>query len=76
MIISSPLMCAVLEIHRSMYYKHRHQIASNYPDYQMMNGWHKKTLGYRRMTQALATELGVIMNHKKVIRVMTKFGLR
>jgi transposase InsO family protein len=37
---------------------------------------HKKTLGYRRMTQVLATELGVVMNHKKVLRIMTKYGLR
>jgi hypothetical protein len=66
MIISSTMMCAVLEIYRSMYYKHRHQNAPNYPDYPMMKGFfhrHKKILGYRRMTQALATELGVIMNH-------------
>ena len=28
------------------------------------------------MTQVLATELGVVMNHKKVLRIMTKYGLR
>jgi putative transposase len=36
----------------------------------------KKTLEYRRMTQVLATELGVVINHKKVLRIMTKYGLR
>jgi hypothetical protein len=39
-------------------------------------GRHKNTLGYRRMTQLLATELVILMNHKKVLRIMTKFGLR
>ena len=28
------------------------------------------------MTQMLATELGVVMNHKKVHRIMTKYGMR
>ncbi len=28
------------------------------------------------MTQVLTTELGVLMNHKKVLRIMTKYGLR
>jgi transposase InsO family protein len=28
------------------------------------------------MTQVLATELGVFMNHKKVLRIMSKYGLR
>jgi putative transposase len=72
-------MCEVLEIHRSTYYKYRHTLDSDYPEYQMMKELfrrHKKTLGYRRMTQVLATELGVVMNHKKVLRILSKYGLR
>jgi putative transposase len=69
----------VLEIYRLTYYKWRHKLDADYPDYQMMKELsrrNKKTLGYRRMIQVLATELGVVMNHKKVLRIMTKFGLR
>ena len=72
-------MCEVLELHRSTYYKYRHKLDSDYPDYQRLKVLfrrHKKTLGYRRMTQVLATELGVFMNHKKVLRIMSKYGLR
>jgi hypothetical protein len=72
-------MGEVLEIHRSTYYKYRHILDSDYPNYQLMKELfrlYKKTLGYCRITQVLATELGVVMNHKKVLRIMTKFGLR
>jgi hypothetical protein len=76
---SITLMCEVLELHRSTYFKYRHTLDSDYPDYQRMKELfrrHKKTLGYNRMTQVLATELGVVMNHKKVLLIMTKYGLR
>jgi putative transposase len=72
-------MCEVLEIHRSTYYKYRHTLDFDYPDYQIMKELfrrHKKTLESRRMTQVLATKLGVVMNHKKVLRIMKKYGLR
>jgi transposase InsO family protein len=72
-------MCEVLDIHRSTYYKYRHTLDPDYPDHQMLkelSRQHKKTLEYRRITQVLATELGVLMNHKKVLRIMTKYGLR
>jgi ACT domain-containing protein len=72
-------MCEVLELHRSTYYKYRHTIDLDYPYYQRMKELfhrHKKTLGYRRMTQVLANELGVVMNQKKVLRIMTKYVLR
>lgn len=72
-------MCEVLEIHRSTYYKYRHTLDPDYPDYLRMKELfrrHKNTLGYRRMTRVLASELGVVMNHKKVLRIMTKYGLR
>jgi hypothetical protein len=72
-------MCVVLERSCSTYYKYRHTLDPDYPEYQMMKklfSRHKKTLGYRRMTQVYATELGVVMNHKKVLRIMTKYGLR
>lgn len=59
-------MCAVLEISKRTYYKYRN---SDDPDYLMIKNVFKKskgTYGYRRITEGLKIEYGVIFNHKKV----------
>lgn len=69
-------MCAVLEISKRTYYKYRN---SDDPDYLMIKNVFKKskgTYGYRRITEGLKIEYGVIFNHKKVARLMKKYYLK
>lgn len=76
---SITLMCEVLDISRATYYKYRTHLDDDYPEYQMIKELflrHKKTLGYRRMTSVIRDTHGIVMNHKKVRRIMNKYGLR
>ena len=71
-------MCEVLEISTSTYYKYRNTIDPDYSDYIMIKevfNEHKKTYGYRRIHQELTEGYGVVINHKKVSRIMRKFGI-
>ena len=36
----------------------------------------KKTYGYRRITEELRNEYGVIINSKKVLRIMSKYNIQ
>ena len=72
-------MCAVLEISQRTYYKYRNAEDKDYHDYLIIkeifddsNG----TYGYRRITEGLKIKYGVIFNHKKVARIMNKYGLK
>ena len=72
-------MCEVLEIHRSTYYKYLSYQDPDYFDYTLMKetfDQHKKTLGYRRLSAVLRDQTGWVVNAKKVLRLMRKFGLR
>ena len=72
-------MCAVLEISRRTYYKYRNGDDPDYLDYLMIKNIFKKskgTYGYRRITEGLKIEYGVIFNHKKVARIMKKYYLK
>jgi hypothetical protein len=72
-------MCEVLEIHRSTYYKYFNFKDPDYPDYAVMKetfNHHKKTLEYRRLNAVLREEYGWVINAKKVLKIMRKFGLR
>ena len=72
-------MCAVLEISRRTYYKYRNADDPDYLDYLMIKNVFKKskgTYGYRRITEGLKIEYGVIYNHKKVARIMKKYYLK
>jgi transposase InsO family protein len=72
-------MCEVLEMSVSNYYKYRHTEDPDYQDYLIMKSMfikHKKALGYRRMTAVLKKEYGLIINHKKVLRIMNKYGVQ
>lgn len=71
-------MCEVLEISPSTYYKYRNTIDSDYQDYLVIKkvfNQCKRVYGYRRITDELRNEYGLIMNHKKVQRIMSKYGV-
>ena len=72
-------MCAVLEISKRTYYKYRNADDPDYLDYTMIKKVFddsKGTYGYRRITEGLKIEYGVIYNHKKVARIMRKYNLK
>ncbi|MBR6949675.1 MAG: IS3 family transposase [Bacilli bacterium] len=72
-------MCAVLEISRRTYYKYRNSDDPDYLDYLMIKNVFNKskgTYGYRRITEGLKIEYGVIYNHKKVARIMKKYYIK
>ena len=72
-------MCAVLEISKRTYYKYRNVDDPDYIDYLMIKNIFNKskgTYGYRRITEGLKIEYGVIYNHKKVARIMRKYYLK
>ena len=72
-------MCAVLEISKRTYYKYRNADDPDYLDYTMIKKVFddsKGTYGYRRITEGLKIEYGVIYNHKKVARIMHKYSIK
>jgi len=72
-------MCAVLEISKRTYYKYRNADDPDYLDYTMIKKVFddsKGTYGYRRITEGLKIEYGVIYNHKKVARIMHKYNIK
>ena len=72
-------MCAVLEISKRTYYKYRNSDDPDYLDYLMIKKVFddsKGTYGYRRITEGLRIEYGVIFNHKKVARIMKKYNIK
>ncbi len=71
-------MCEVLEISYSNYYKYRNTVDPDYEDYLIIKKVFKeskKTYGYRRITDELREEYGWMINHKKVLRIMSKYGI-
>lgn len=71
-------MCEVLEISTSTYYKYRHTQDPDYQDYLIIKkifNQYKKTYGYRRITDELRDSYGLVINHKKVLRIMGKYGI-
>ncbi|MGL5021028.1 MAG: IS3 family transposase, partial [Mycoplasmatales bacterium] len=72
-------MCNVLDISRSTYYKYKDNNESDYKYYLLVKKAFinsKKTYGYRRITKLLKIKYGIIMNHKKVNRIMKKYDIR
>jgi transposase InsO family protein len=71
-------MCEVLEISTSTYYKYRHTIDPDYSDYRIIKQVFEenfKVYGYRRVTRELRDAFGMVINHKRVARIMRKFGI-
>ena len=72
-------MCAVLDISPKTYYKYRNNNDQDYTDYLIIKNifnTNKKCYGYRRITEELRNEYGVVMNRKKVLRIMKKYNVR
>ena len=72
-------MCAVLEISKRTYYKYKGAEDYDYYDYLIIKeifDESKCTYGYRRITEGLRIKYGVIFNHKKVKRIMSKYYLK
>ena len=71
-------MCAVLEISPKTYYKYRNKEDSDYYDCLVIKEIFddsKGTYGYRRIVEGLKRKYGVIMNGKKVLRIMKRYNL-
>ena len=71
-------MCAVLEISPKTYYKYRNKEDPDYYDYLIIKEIFddsKGTYGYRRIVDGLFQKYGVIMNGKKVLRIMKKLKI-
>ena len=72
-------MCAVLNISPKTYYKYRNLEDPDYCDYLIIKEIFddsKGTYGYRRIVDGLLQKYGVIMNGKKVLRIMKKYNLQ
>lgn len=72
-------MCAVLEISPKTYYKYRNKEDPDYYDYLIIKEIFddsKGTYGYRRIVDGLLQKNGVIMNGKKVLRIMKKYNIQ
>jgi putative transposase len=72
-------MCAVLEISPKTYYKYRNKEDPDYYDYLIIKEVFddsKGTYGYRRIADGLLQKYGVIMNKKKVLRIMKKYNIQ
>jgi transposase InsO family protein len=71
-------MCEVLKISRKTYYKYRYIKDRDYKDYKEIKKVFKHSLntyGYRRISDELQ-DRGYIINRKKVLRIMNKYGFR
>ena len=74
-------MCRILECSSSGFYAWRKRQGRDDPDdavAELISACQKQnwsTYGYRRVTIWLKREAGIIMNHKHVLRIMTKFGM-
>ena len=72
-------LCAALSISRRTYYKFRNKEDLDYFDYILIKETFdesKGTYGYRRIQEGLKRKYGVIYNHKKLQRIMKKYGLK
>ena len=72
-------MCAALDIAKRTYYKYRNTQDKDYYDYLLIREIfeeNKRTYGYRRICDGILIKYGVILNHKKVARIMKKYNLK
>lgn len=79
---SVKLLCEISQVSRSGYYKWISRKASPNKDYEIeekilsVYTKSKKVYGYRRIKVALKRTFGLIVNHKKVIRLMKKLNIK
>lgn len=68
-----------MNISRQTYYKYKNVKDKDYSDYLIIKELFekgKKLYGYRRLKKFILNETGWIINHKKLLRIMRKYGLR
>ncbi|MCG2687261.1 IS3 family transposase [Candidatus Parcubacteria bacterium] len=76
------MLCVVADVSRSGYYKwlaRADEPQKDYEDYLLVKKVFEKgksKLGWRTVKMKLLSDYGVIMNHKKIQRVMKKYGLQ
>ena len=71
-------MCAALDISRSAYHKYRNSEDPDYYDYLIIREVFEDsrcTYGFRRIREGVRLKYGVILNHKKILRILKKYGL-
>ena len=71
-------MCEVLRMSPKTYYKYRYVKDKDYDIYKLIRSVFKQSLntyGYRRITDEL-NDKGYQVNHKKVARIMYKYGIK
>lgn len=71
-------MCVVLDISPKTYYKYRNKEDPDYYDYLIIKerfDASKGTYGYRRIVDGLIQKYDVVMNGKKVLRIMGKYNI-
>jgi putative transposase len=69
----------VLNISRKTYYKYRNTTDKDYYDYLEIKKVFeegREMYGYRRLKEALLLKYGWVINHKKILRIMKKYGLK
>lgn len=68
-----------MEISRQTYYKYRNEKDRDYLEYSIIRDCFEKgnkIYGYRRLKKHLLLQYGWIINHKKLLRIMKKYGMR
>ncbi len=72
-------MFEVLDTSKRTYYRYRNAEDKDYYDYLLIKEIFEEskfTYGYRRVCEGLKIKYGVILNHKKVARIMHKYNLK
>jgi len=75
------ILCSIAGVSRSGYYrwlKHADNPEKDYGDYLLIKEGFDKgkgKYGWRTLQMRLKTKKGIIMNHKKIIRIKKKYGL-
>lgn len=72
-------LLSVLDISKSNYYKYYQTTDKDYYEYLLIKeifDESRGTYGYRRIEKGLLKKWGLIMNHKKIQRIMKKYNLR
>jgi transposase InsO family protein len=72
-------MCNVLNIGIKNYYKYKKNTDKDYNDYLIIKEVFDEsrcTYGYRRIEEGLKIKYGLIMNHKRITRIMNKYNLK
>lgn len=72
-------MCDVLSISTKNYYKYRFGEDKDYCQYLIIKEIFDEsrcTYGYRRIEEGLKQKFGIVINHKKVLRIMNKYYIK